>query len=71
MRSNPDSRAFYELDKSRLKRMFIAFGASLNGFILGCRKMLFVNGTHLGGLYKGIMFTVIALDADNHLFDIA
>ena len=42
VRANPDSRAFVELDGCRFKRMFVAFGASLNGFILGCRKMLFV-----------------------------
>jgi len=26
--------------------MFVAFGTSLNGFILECHKMLFVNAAH-------------------------
>ena len=51
--------------------MFIAYGAALNGFILGCQKMLFVDGTHLSGPYEGTLMAVIAQDADNHLFDIA
>jgi len=32
-RGNPDSRAFVELEGSRFKRMFVAYGAYLNGFI--------------------------------------
>ena len=43
---NLDSRAFCEVEGSRFKRMFVAYGAALNGFILGCRKMLFVDGMH-------------------------
>ena len=70
-RANPDSRAFVELDGCRFKRMFVALGASLNGFILGCRKILFVDGTHLSGPYDGTLLGAVALDADNHLFDVA
>jgi len=71
VRANPDSRAFCEVEGSRFKRMFVAYGASLNGFILGCRKMLFVDGTHLSGPYEGTLMAATALDADNHLFDVA
>ena len=48
--------------------MFVAYGASLNGFILGCRKILFMDETHLSGPYEGTLMAAIALDADNHLF---
>ena len=68
---NPDSTAFVELDGCGFKCMFVALGASLNGFILGCRKMLFVDGTHFSGPYEGIMLVVVALDANNHVFDVA
>ena len=51
--------------------MFVAHGTSLNGFILGCRKILFVDGAHLSGLYEGSILSVVALDADDHLFDVA
>ena len=71
VKANVDSRAFMELDGCRFKHMFVTFGACLNGFILGSRKMLFVDGTHLSGLYEGTMLAAIALDADNHIFDVA
>ena len=70
-RANADSRAFVELDGCRFKRMFVALGASLHGFVMGCRKMLFVDGTHLSGSYEGTLLAVVALDADNHVFDVA
>ena len=70
-RGNPDYRAFVELEGPRLKCMFIAYGGCLNGFILGCRKMLFVDVSHLSGPYKGTLLGAVALDADNYLFDVA
>jgi len=33
--------------------------------------MLFVDGCHLSGSYKGTLLAVCALDADNHLFNFA
>ena len=51
-RANPDSSAFVELDACRFKRMFVVLGASLNGFILGCRNILFVDGMCLSGPYE-------------------
>ena len=32
--------------------------------------MLFVDGTHLSGPYEGTLLAAVALDADNHLFDV-
>ena len=51
--------------------MFVAFDASLNDFILGCRKLLFINETHLSGLYEGAMPITIVMDVNNHIFDVA
>jgi len=51
--------------------MFVAFRAPLNGFILGCRKKLFVDGAHLSGSYEGTLLGAVALDVDNHLSDVA
>ena len=42
-----------------------------DAFILGSKKMLFVDGTHLIGPYEGTMLAVVALDTDNHIFDVA
>jgi len=70
VRANADSKAFIELDGCRFKHMFVAFGATLNCFILGCKNM-FVDGTHLSGPYEGTMLAAVALDADNHVYDVA
>jgi len=51
--------------------MFVALGASHNGFILGYRSVTFVDSTHLSGLYEGTLLDAVGLDADNHLFDVA
>jgi len=50
--------------------MFVAYGACLNGFILGSRKMVFVDRTHLSGSYKRTLLAAIALDADNHILNL-
>ena len=50
--------------------MSITFGTSLNDLILDCHKMLIVDTTHLGGLYKETLFIAIALDVGHHLFDV-
>jgi len=70
-RGNLYSRAFVELESSRFKRIFIAYGARLNGFILSCCKMLFEDASHLRGPYEGTLLGVVALYANNHLFDVA
>jgi len=51
--------------------LFVAYGALLNGFILRCRKILFVDGAHLSGSYEGTILSAIALDTDDHLFNVA
>ena len=51
--------------------MFLGYSASLYGFILGCRKILFVDGAHLSGTYEGTILSAVALDADDHLFNVA
>jgi len=71
VRANPESVTFCEVEESRFQRMFVAYVANINGFKLGCRKMLFVDGCHLSGPYKGAMLAACALDADNHLFNFA
>lgn len=71
VRANPNSRAFCELEGARFKCISVAYGASLNGFIMGCQKVLFVDRAHLIGPYKGTLLAVIMLNAGDHLFDVA
>ena len=51
--------------------MFVAYDASLNGFILGCRKILFIDGAQLSGPHEGTILLAVAFDTNDHLFDIA
>jgi len=70
-RANPESVAFCEVEDCRFQRMFVVYAANINGFQLGCRMMLFVDGCHFSGPYKGTLLAACALNADNHLFNFA
>jgi len=59
VRANPESVAFCEVEDSRFQRMFVAYAANINGFKLGCCMMLFVDGCHLSGPYKGVLHTLL------------
>ncbi|XP_020094138.1 uncharacterized protein LOC109714112 [Ananas comosus] len=51
--------------------MFIAFGASIQGFLRGCRPYVGLDGAHLKGKFKGIIVSAIALDGNNSVFPVA
>jgi len=70
-RANPESVAFCEVEDCRFQRMFVVYAANINGFQLGCRMMLLVDGCHFSGPYKGTLLAECALNADNHLFNFA
>jgi len=71
VRANPGSVAVCEVDGCRFYRMFVAYATNVNGFKLGCRIVLFVDGTHLSVPYQGTMLASCALNADNHIFNLA
>jgi len=49
VRVNPGSVAVCEVDECRFYRMFVAYAVNVNGFKLGCKLVLFIDGTHLSG----------------------
>ena len=51
----------------RFKHTFVVYQACLNGFILCCPKMMFMDGSHVSGPYEGTLLGAVILDADNHL----
>ncbi|XP_020111463.1 uncharacterized protein LOC109726337 [Ananas comosus] len=57
--------------KQHFQRMFIAFGASIQGFLRGCRPYVGLDGAHLKGKFKGIIVSAIALDGNNSMFPVA
>ncbi|XP_055823337.1 uncharacterized protein LOC129891886 [Solanum dulcamara] len=54
----------------RFLYFFVSYGAWINGFAY-TRKVLAVDGTHLFGKYGGVLFSVMALDTENHIFSLA
>jgi len=54
----------------RFLYMFLAFGASIQGFRY-LRRVLVVDGTHLTGKYKGVLLTASGQDANYHVFPLA
>ncbi|XP_058106859.1 uncharacterized protein LOC131250589 [Magnolia sinica] len=42
----------------------------VRSFQSSLRRVLVINGTHLKGKYKGVLFIVTALDGDNHIFSV-
>ena len=71
LRPNLGSVAFCEVDESQFHRMFVTYAANINGFKLTYRKILFVDGCHLSGSYKGTVLAACVHNADNHLFNFA
>jgi len=51
--------------------MFLCFKASIDGFKLGCRPFIGLNGCHLRSKYLGCLLSAISLDENNELFLIA
>lgn len=55
---------------SRFKYMFVAFGASVQGYAF-MRKVVVVDGTHLKGKYAGCLLTASAQDGNYQIFPLA
>jgi len=47
------------------------FNAWKEGLLAGCRKFIGVNETHLKGVYKGVLFIAMGIDAENYCFLLA
>ncbi|KAL7259108.1 hypothetical protein ACSBR1_005081 [Camellia fascicularis] len=56
-------RLDYNHQSGWVKRFFVAFNASIQGF-RHCHPLLFIDGTFLKGKYKGTLLTAIAKDRD-------
>ena len=54
----------------RFLYMFLSFGASIDGF-KKLRRVLVIDGTHLGGKYKGVLLTASGQDANFQIFPLA
>ncbi|XP_010695391.2 uncharacterized protein LOC104908037 [Beta vulgaris subsp. vulgaris] len=55
----------------KFKACFFSFATQFKGFLRRCRPIIAVDGTHLSGFYKGILLTVVGIDGNNEIFQIA
>ncbi|XP_020272399.1 uncharacterized protein LOC109847579 [Asparagus officinalis] len=55
--TNPGSRVVINVDGGRFKQLFISYNACIEGFITGCRPLLFLNGTFIKDCYRGILLS--------------
>ncbi|XP_013719878.1 uncharacterized protein LOC106423646 [Brassica napus] len=70
-RQNPSTVTRLQIDElGRFMYVFLAFGASVNGFPF-MRKVVVVDGTFLNGKYKGTLLTALAQDGNFQIFPIA
>ncbi|CAA0814968.1 MuDR family transposase [Striga hermonthica] len=71
MKENPGTSAYIETDKDDVfEYAFISFNASA-GFLSYCRPVIVIDGTHLKGKYKGILFVATTNDGNEQIFPLA
>ncbi|KAF6166273.1 hypothetical protein GIB67_008701 [Kingdonia uniflora] len=61
----------FQYDTKQWTDICLAFKASLDGFVNGCRPTLSLDGCFLKGKYGGHCLSIVALDGNNGLFLIA
>ncbi|XP_020249897.1 uncharacterized protein LOC109827314 [Asparagus officinalis] len=71
METNPGSVFTIEQEDTRFKRLFVSYGACIQGFLKGCRPLLFLDGTFLKDRYKGILLGATAYDGNQGIFPLA
>ena len=53
------------------QRMYLCLPACKEGFVVGCRPIIGVDGAHLKGQFLGILLTAVGKDGNNNIFPIA
>ncbi|XP_057803443.1 uncharacterized protein LOC131018755 [Salvia miltiorrhiza] len=70
--SNPGSLVEWKVDPDgRFKHLFVALAASVSCFMFNLRPVIVVDGTHLKGKNRGILFVAVTKDDNESLFSLA
>lgn len=70
--TNPGSRVALKTDEEeRFQYAFMALSASISGFLSSGRPVIVVDGTHLKGKYRGVMFVASTKDGNEQIFPLA
>ena len=69
---NPRIMIKLQVDEdNRFEICFMAFDTCISSFCECCRLAIVIDGTHLKGKYKGILFIATAMDGNDQIFPIA
>ncbi|KAL6654441.1 hypothetical protein ACP70R_007906 [Stipagrostis hirtigluma subsp. patula] len=72
LETNPGSISFLSpMVDTKFRRLFVAFHASLHGFLSGCRPLLFLDKVPLKATNEYKLLVAAAVDADDAVFPVA
>ena len=77
MRSNPGSTVRVDVDlvpdsnSTSFSKFYVCFKAVKDGWQLGCRKVIGLDGCFLKGIVKGEVLSAVGRDANNHIYPLA
>ncbi|KAL4273388.1 hypothetical protein GQ457_13G021560 [Hibiscus cannabinus] len=69
--TNPGTTTIFHLDARLFQRMYVCLQACKNGFIQGCRRIIYVDGCHLKGYFQGYLLAAVGIDANDDIYHIA
>ncbi|XP_020245220.1 uncharacterized protein LOC109823351 [Asparagus officinalis] len=69
--TNLGSRVVIDADDGRFRRLFISYNTCIEGFIAGCRPLLFLDGTFIKDRYRSILLSATGYDGNQGLFPLA
>ncbi|XP_062085604.1 uncharacterized protein LOC133791701 [Humulus lupulus] len=55
----------------RFKRMYICYSGLRDGFNVGCRPVIGLDGCHIKGVHPGQLLTAVGVDRNNQMFPVA
>ncbi|XP_020258705.1 uncharacterized protein LOC109835121 [Asparagus officinalis] len=70
-KTNPGSYIHVEQHEGRFSKLFICYAACINGFLNGCRPLIFMDDTFLKDRFKGILISAVAYDENQGIFPLA
>ncbi|KAK8714245.1 hypothetical protein V6N13_149438 [Hibiscus sabdariffa] len=69
--SNLETTTVCKLDEGRFERLYLCMQAMNDGFKVGCRPIIGLDGCHLKGYYQGHLLAAMGIDADDSIYPIA
>ncbi|XP_020263223.1 uncharacterized protein LOC109839203 [Asparagus officinalis] len=70
-KTNSGSYIHVEQHDGRFSKLFICYVVCINGFLNGCRPLIFMDGTFLKGRFKCILLSAVAYDGNQGIFPLA